>query len=52
LKPASAAKDVAAKNVKKPPSELINLAAKIQELPPHRRYLVEELVEQLQQEIG
>jgi len=45
------AKDVAAKNAKKLPQELINLAAKIQELPPHRRYLVEELVEQLQQEI-
>ena len=45
-KPASNAKDVAAKGMKKLSPELIGLAAKIQELPPHRRYLVEELVEQ------
>ncbi|MGB7192466.1 MAG: transcriptional regulator [Collimonas pratensis] len=45
-------RDAAAKGAKKVSPELINLAVKIQELPPHRRYLVEELVEQLQQEIG
>jgi transcriptional regulator with XRE-family HTH domain len=50
-KPVATVKDVAAKGVKKLPLELINLAAKIQELPPHRRYLVEELVEQLQQDV-
>ncbi|MFZ6864336.1 transcriptional regulator [Undibacterium sp. Ji67W] len=32
----------------KPAPELIALAAKIQTLQPHQRYLVEELVEQLQ----
>jgi transcriptional regulator with XRE-family HTH domain len=50
-KPAAAAKDVAAKAAKKLPPELINLALKIQELPPHRRYLVEELISQLQQNV-
>jgi transcriptional regulator with XRE-family HTH domain len=34
--------------VRKPVPEIIALAVKIQALPPHRRYLVEELVEQLQ----
>lgn len=50
--PAPAGKEVAAKTVSKPSAETINLATKIQALPPHRRYLVEELVEQLQQELG
>lgn len=36
----------------KPNQEAINLAVRIQSLPSHRRYLVEELVSQLQQEIG
>jgi transcriptional regulator with XRE-family HTH domain len=36
----------------KPSPETIVLAAKIQALPPHRRYLVEELVEQLLQDFG
>ena len=31
----------------KPSPDTLNLAAKIQSLPPHRRYLVEELVDQL-----
>ena len=34
-------------SVKKLPPELINLAVKTQELPPHRRYLAEELIAQL-----
>lgn len=33
-----------------PPPEALNLAARIQALPPHQRYLVEELVEQLLQD--
>jgi transcriptional regulator with XRE-family HTH domain len=44
-------KEEIAKAAKKLPPDLINLAVKIQELPPHRRYLVEELVEQLKQNI-
>ncbi|HYD96462.1 MAG TPA: transcriptional regulator [Noviherbaspirillum sp.] len=40
----------AAKGVGKPSPETLALAAKIQALPPHRRYLVEELVEQLRQD--
>ncbi|PUA17188.1 hypothetical protein [Glaciimonas sp. PCH181] len=32
--------------------DVINLAVKILELPPHCRYLVEELVKQLQQDVG
>jgi hypothetical protein len=44
------AKDVSAK--RKPTPENIELAARIQNLPPHNRYLIEELVSQLQQEIG
>ncbi|MFC5472681.1 transcriptional regulator [Paraherbaspirillum soli] len=51
-KPASEAKEGSTKDAKRLPPELINLAMKIQELPPHRRYLVEELVEQLQQDVG
>jgi transcriptional regulator with XRE-family HTH domain len=47
----SATKDKAAKGMGKPSAEAIGLAAKIQALSPHRRYLVEELVEQLQQDI-
>lgn len=42
----------AAKNTGKPSPEAIGLAVKIQSLPPHRRYLLEELVEQLRDEIG
>lgn len=42
----------AAKSAGKPSPEAISLALKIQALPPHRRYLVEELVEQLQEDIG
>jgi len=36
--------------VKLPP-ELINLSVKIQELPPHRMYLAEESIAQLQQNV-
>lgn len=36
-----------AKSASKPSPEALSLAAKIQTLPPHRRYLVEELVVQL-----
>jgi len=36
----------------KPSAELIALASKIQNLSSHRRYLVEELVEQLHSDIG
>lgn len=43
-------KETEAKEIGKPAPEIINLAVKIQGLPPHRRYLVEELVEQLQQD--
>lgn len=50
-KPSSAAKDRTAKGTCKPSAEATNLAVKIQSLPPHRRYLVEELVEQLRQDI-
>lgn len=39
------------KAVGKPRQEAIILAMKIQDLPPHRRYLVEELVAQLQQDL-
>jgi transcriptional regulator with XRE-family HTH domain len=35
-----------------PTPEAIALATKIQCLPPHQRYLVEELVEQLHQDVG
>jgi hypothetical protein len=42
----------AARNAGKPSQKAIDLAIKIQALPPHRRYLVEELVEQLQEDIG
>ncbi len=42
----------APKGAEKPSAEMISLAARIQALPPHRRYLVEELVEQLQQDAG
>ena len=45
-------KEGVTKSVSKPPQDVINLAVKLQELPPHRRYLVEELVEQLQQDVG
>lgn len=34
-----------------PTAEAIQLALKIQALPPHRRYLVEELVNQLQEKL-
>lgn len=37
--------------VEKPSPEAIALALKIQSLPPHRRYLLEELVEQLRDEV-
>jgi len=47
-KPTRAAKDGAAEAMEKPPQEVLDLAMKILELPPHRRYLVEELVGQLQ----
>jgi transcriptional regulator with XRE-family HTH domain len=50
-KPSSAAKEEIVKAAKKLSPELINLAAKIQELPPHRRYLIEELIAQLQQDV-
>lgn len=39
-----------AKSTHKPTPEALALAAKIQALPPHRRYLVEELVAQLSQD--
>lgn len=42
----------AAKSPGKPSPEALSLALKIQALSPHRRYLVEELVEQLQQDVG
>lgn len=40
------------KSIGKPSPEAIDLAVKIQALPPHRRYLMEELVDQLQEDIG
>lgn len=40
------------KGAAKPSTEALSLALKIQTLSPHQRYLVEELVEQLQQELG
>lgn len=40
------------KSPSKPTPEMLNLAAKIQALPPHRRYLVEELVAQLLPDAG
>lgn len=46
----SPAKDENTAIKEEPPSEeLIKLAQKIQALPPHRRYLLEELVSQLQE---
>lgn len=36
----------------KPSPEVLDLAVKIQSLPPHRRYLLEELVQQLQQDVN
>ena len=42
----------AARHAGKPTPEALALAAKIQALPPHRRYLVEELVMQLLQDAG
>lgn len=51
-KPTRMVKEGTAKGVGKPPQEAINLALKILALPLHRRYLVEELVEQLQQDVG
>lgn len=41
----------ATKNAGKPTTEALALAAKIQALPAHRRYLVEELVAQLLQDV-
>lgn len=40
------------KSAGKPSPEAVDLAVKIQSLSPHRRYLVEELVDQLQEDIG
>lgn len=42
----------AVQQVSKPSPDTIALAVSIQALPPHRRYLVEELVKQLSQDIG
>lgn len=39
------------KGTAKPSPEALALAAKIQSLPPHRRYLVEELVAQLLEDV-
>ena len=41
-----------AKGTSKPSPEALSLATKIQALPPHRRYLVEELVAQLLVDVG
>jgi transcriptional regulator with XRE-family HTH domain len=49
---ASTAEIPAAKHAGKPSSEALALAVKIQSLPPHQRYLLEELVEQLRNEAG
>jgi transcriptional regulator with XRE-family HTH domain len=48
----SQASKPAAKTASKPTPEALALAAKIHALPPHRRYLVEELVAQLLQDLG
>ena len=47
-----AGKPAAARSTAKPAPEAIDLAIKIQALPPHRRYLVEELVAQLHEDVG
>jgi hypothetical protein len=44
------AKASAARHAGKPSADTIALAVKIQSLPPHRRYLIEELIKQLQDE--
>jgi hypothetical protein len=49
---ATASKTPAARHAGKPSSEALALAVKIQSLPPHQRYLLEELVEQLRDEAG
>lgn len=47
-----AAKEKTAKTSLKPSSEALSLALKIQGLAPHRRYLVEALIEQLQDDLN
>lgn len=49
---ARVAKAPAPRHAAKPSSEALALALKIQSLPPHRRYLLEELIEQLRDEAG
>ncbi len=47
---AATAKASPARHAGKPSADTIALAVKIQSLPPHRRYLIEELIKQLQDE--